>query len=140
MVAFSFSMKIRTSGYKYIFNSSDTKFSTLNFRNRVPFLKLTLKTEYVLHFCSVCTVIFTVLHVLFWEITHYAMGFLYSSVFMEVMCSAKASKHLNNEVFHILQIRSPKVINFYFLKWERIRGVMTHTSWFFGNTYVEKLA
>lgn len=113
VVVFLFSMKIspRTSGYKYMFNSSVVKFSTSKFR--VPLLKLILKIESVLPFCSICTVILLYYMVLFWEITHYAMCFLYSPVFMEVVHSAKASKHLNNKVFHILQIKSPKVINIY---------------------------
>lgn len=62
---------------------------------------------------------------------------------MEVVCSVKAIKHnrwLNNKVFHIFQIKSAKGIHLYFLKWERIRGVMTHTLWFFGNICVGKLA
>lgn len=57
--------------------------------------------------------------VLFWEITHYATCFLYSPVFMEVMRSAEASEHkrwLKNKVFHIFQIKRPKVIHLYFLK------------------------
>lgn len=62
---------------------------------------------------------------------------------MEVVCSAKAIKHnrwLNNKVFQIFQIKSPKVIHLYFLKWESIGGVMMPTLWFFGNSCVGKLA
>lgn len=142
VVVFLFSVKIspRTSGYKYMFNSSDVKFSTSKFRNRVPLLKLTLKTEYVLPFCVWSFLLYYM--ILFWEITHYATCVLYSPVFMEVVCSAKASKHkrcLNNKVFHIFQIKSPKVIHLCFLEWERTGGG-THTSWFFENTYAGKLA
>lgn len=56
------------------------------------------------------------------------MCFLYSPVIMEVVCSVKASKHkrcLNNKVFHIFQIKSPKVIHLYIFKQERIGGIMT---------------
>lgn len=42
-------------------NSSDINFSVSKFRNRIPLLKLTLKM-YVLPLCSMCVVIFTVLH------------------------------------------------------------------------------
>lgn len=110
VVAFLFSIKIspRTSGYKYMFNSSDIKFSTSKFRNRIQLLKLTLKTEYVLPFCSMCMVIFTVLHDLILGNYPLCHVLLYSPVFMEVVCSAKASKHkrcLNNRVFHIFQVQ-----------------------------------